>query len=303
VTTLTLPVLRLALLNLDWLIPLCSCAVSRLAVLVTEYCREIVVFYWRGMFLVFPSISSLNGISISMRTGFPLFFSLTISSCSLSFLFLVEVSWLVNLSLLLCAVLIDCSGYEILPWNRHFPLAAQCSFYISAEEVFRFWMVTLLMRICFTFFFIRLTISSCSLSFLFLVEVSVWTAPNFSSAALLEWFSSLPCFPFRWFVTPFCFWLRVLFHPGVELPSSFPDVDTVALFAGDLIYSVLVPLFLSLCLVIANPFHHSYIALLLIPTFRSCILKALITLSVCLEYSRFRSNSSYPIRNLVLSFI
>jgi len=45
--------------------------------------------------------------------------------------------------------------------------------------------VTLLIRTCFPSFF-AFTISNCSLSFLFLVEVSVWSVSNFCSASSLE---------------------------------------------------------------------------------------------------------------------
>ena len=46
---------------------------------------------------------------------------------------------------------------------------------------------------------------------------------------------------------------------GSCLSSSFPNADTVTLLTGDLVHSALVRLFPFLCLVIANPFHHSCI--------------------------------------------
>ena len=61
-------------------------------------------------------------VSMFMRTYFASFIVLTILSCSLSFLFLVEVSWLVNLFSLLCVARSGCSGYEILPGNCCFLL-------------------------------------------------------------------------------------------------------------------------------------------------------------------------------------
>ena len=51
----------------------------------------------------------------------------------------------------------------------------------------------------------------------------------------------------------------MFFHPGSELSSSFLNVVTILLSANDLVYSALVRLFPFLCLVIANPFHHSCI--------------------------------------------
>ena len=72
-------------------------------------------------------------------------------------------------------------------------------------------LVTFLMRTCFPFFF-ALTISNCSLSFLVLVEISVWSVSNFCSAASLESPSSMQYFQ------------KVIWHPVLirilRVPSS-----------------------------------------------------------------------------------
>ena len=50
----------------------------------------------------------------------------------------------------------------------------------------------------------------------------------------------------QWFAIPFCFGLCMFFHLGAELLSSFFNVDTVALSAGNFVYYALILFFFFL---------------------------------------------------------